>query len=152
MDITEIALRALQVLSPVLLAGLTWLVARAAALIRIRIESEYLRGALVRLEDAIVTATKDLQQTIVAEIKAASADGKISAEERRRIKAAAVANVKSYLGPRGVAEISRILGLPGTALDGLIAAKVEAAVHDLRHDMTNGVHRNGISMPLVPGA
>jgi hypothetical protein len=52
---------------------------------------------LVRLDDAVVTAVKDLQQTVVAEIKAVTADGKISEAEKQRIKDAAVANVKSYL-------------------------------------------------------
>jgi uncharacterized membrane protein YebE (DUF533 family) len=43
---------------------------------------------LVRLDDAVITAVKDLQQTVVAEIKAATADGKISEAEKRRIKEA----------------------------------------------------------------
>jgi len=150
MDFAELALRALQVLSPVLLAGLTWLAARAAALISARVEGELLRGVLIRLADATLTATKELQQTVVDEIKAASADGKISAAERQRIKAAAVANVKSHLGRKGVAELARILGLADGALDSLIGAKVEAAVHDLRI-VANGVNgANGSDSPSPP--
>lgn len=148
MDFTEIALVALQVLSPVLVAGLTWLAARLAALIRVRVANEYLRGVLLRLGDATLTATKELQQTVVDEIKAASADGKISADERRRIKAAAIANVKSHLGPKGVAEFGRILGLADSALDALIAAKVEAAVHDLRIAASGVKGANGADGPL----
>ncbi len=48
MDFAEIALVALQLLSPVLLAGLTWLAARVAALIQARVKNEYLRGVLRR--------------------------------------------------------------------------------------------------------
>jgi hypothetical protein len=151
MDFTELALSALQILSPVLLAGLTWLAARVAALIRVRIESEYLRGALIRLDDAILTATKELQQTVVAEVKAAAADGKITPAERERIKRTAVTNAKSHLGPRGIAEIARVLGLPNGALDDLIGSKVEAAVHDLRlaanGHAANGVAANGNGGP-----
>lgn len=149
MDFTEIALVALQILSPVLLAGLTWLAARVAALIQARVKNEHLRGVLVRLEDAVFTAVKDVQQSVVDEIKAASADGKISASERQRIKGAAVGNVKSYLGPKGVAELGRVLGLGAGALDGLIASKVEAAVHDIRA-AANGSTGAARPLPSAP--
>lgn len=149
MDFTEIALVTLQLLSPVLLAGLTWLVARAAALIRARVQNEFLRGVLVRLDDAVFTAVKDLQQTVVDEIKAASADGKISAAERQRIKVAAVTNVKSHLGPKGVVELGRILGLGAGALDGLMGSKVEAAVHDIRA-AANGSPGAARPLPSAP--
>lgn len=87
---------------------------------------------LVRLDDAVITAVKDLQQTVVAEIKAATTDGKISEAEKQRIKDAAVANVKSYLGTKGIRVLAEVLGLSGGALDSFLGSKVEAAVHDLR--------------------
>ncbi len=132
MDFTDVALTALQVVSPVLVAALTWAAAKLASFIRSKVDNEYLRGVLVRLDDAVVTAVKDLQQTVVAEIKAASADGKISEAEKRRIKDAAVANVKSYLGAKGIRVLAEVLGLSGGALDSFLGSKVEAAVHDLR--------------------
>lgn len=76
MKLTDVALMALQVVAPVLMAALTWAAAKLAALIRSKVDNEYLRGALVRLDDAVFTAVKELQQTVVAEVKAASADGK----------------------------------------------------------------------------
>ena len=132
MDFTDVALTALQVVSPVLVAALTWAAAKLASFIRSKVDNEYLRGALVRLDDAVVTAVKDLQQSVVAEIKAASADGKISEAEKRRIKDAAIANVKSYLGTKGIRVLAEVLGLSGGAIDNFLGSKVEAAVHDLR--------------------
>ena len=132
MDFTDVALTALQVVSPVLVAALTWAAAKLASFIRSKVDNEYLRGVLVRVDDAVVTAVKDLQQTVVAEIKAASDDGKISEAEKRRIKDAAVANVKSYLGAKGIRVLAEVLGLSGGALDSFLGSKVEAAVHDLR--------------------
>ena len=52
--------------------------------------------------------------------------------EKRRIKDAAVANVKSYLGAKGIRVLAEVLGLSGGALDSFLGSKVEAAVHDLR--------------------
>jgi hypothetical protein len=132
MDFTDVALTALQVVSPVLVAALTWAAAKLAGFIRSKVDNEYLRSVLVRLDDAVITAVKDLQQTVVAEIKAATADGKISEAEKQRIKDAAVANVKSYLGTKGIRVLAEVLGLSGGALDSFLGSKVEAAVHDLR--------------------
>ena len=60
--------------------------------------------------------------------------------------------MKSHLGPKGIAEFARILGLADGALDALIGAKVEAAVHDLRRVVTNGVAGNGYPVSRAPGA
>jgi hypothetical protein len=65
MDFTDVALTALQVVSPVLVAALTWAAAKLASFIRSKVDNEYLRGVLVRLDDAVITAVKDLQQTVV---------------------------------------------------------------------------------------
>lgn len=132
MDAGDIGLKALEVLSPVLIAALTWAAAKLAQLVRAKVKNEYLRGVLVRLDDVVFTAVKDLQQTVVNEIKLASADGKITDVEKRRIKDQAIANVKSHLGTKGIGELAKVLGLDSGAIDGLLSSKVEAAVHDLR--------------------
>lgn len=153
MDTGSIGLKVLEILSPVLLAALTWAAAKLAQLIRAKVQNEYLKGVLVRLDDAVFTAVKDLQQSVVEQIKAASADGKITDEEKRQIKEKAMAAVKSHLGTRGLAEAAKILGLEGGALEGLLSSKVEAAVHDLRRAVpptVNGVAHGGATSPLAP--
>jgi len=132
MDFSEIGLAALQIVSPLLIAALTWAAAKLASYIKSKVNSEYLRGVLVRLDEAVVTAVKGLQQTVVDEIKAANADGKITEAEKKRIKDSALANVKSYLGAKGINVLSEVLGLSGGALDGFLSSKIESAVHDIR--------------------
>lgn len=132
MDTGNVGLKILEISSPVLLAALTWAAAKLAQLIRAKVQNEYLKGVLVRLDDAVFTAVKDLQQSVVEEIKAASADGKITDDEKRQIKERALASVKSHLGTKGLAEIAKVFGLEGGALETLLSSKVEAAVHDLR--------------------
>ncbi len=148
MDAGDIGLKALEILSPVLLAALTWVAAKLAQLVRAKVKNEYLRGVLVRLDDVVFTAVKDLQQTVVAEIKLASADGKITDAEKRRVKEQAIANVKSHLGTKGIGELAKVLGLDGGAIDGLLSSKVEAAVHDLRRASSATVAE--VAGPLVP--
>lgn len=149
MDAGDIGLKALEILSPVLLAALTWAAAKLAQLVRAKVKNEYLRGVLVRLDDVVFTAVKDLQQTVVDEIKLASADGKISDAEKRRIKDQAIANVKSHLGTKGIGELAKVLGLEGGAIEGLLSSKVEAAVHDLRR-ASSATPVAEVARPLAP--
>jgi len=152
MDTGNIGLKVLEILSPLLLAALTWAAAKLAQLIRAKVQNEYLKGVLVRLDDAVFTAVKDMQQTVVEQIKAASADGKITDDEKKQIKEKALASVKSHLGTKGLAEAAAILGLGGSALEGLLSSKVEAAVHDLRRStpVANGGAHGGAASPLAP--
>lgn len=152
MDSGSIGLKVLEILSPLLLAALTWAAAKLAQLIRAKVQNEYLKGVLVRLDDAVFTAVKDLQQTVVEQIKVASADGKITDDEKKQIKDRALAAVKSHLGAKGLAEAAGILGLGGAALEGLLSSKVEAAVHDLRRSApaTNSAAHGGAAPPLAP--
>jgi hypothetical protein len=77
--------------------------------------------------------------------------GEITAEEKKRIKERAIASVKSHLGPKGIAELAKILGLEAGSLDGFLSSKVEAAVHDLRHaTLANGAPPRGATVPLAP--
>ena len=132
MTALDLGLRILVLLSPVLLAALAWACARLAQFITAHVKNAYLKNALVRLDDAVFSAVKELEQTLVAEVKASSGDGKLSAADRDRIKRAAMDKVKSYLGMKGIAEIATILGLSPEALDGVIGTRIEAAVHDVR--------------------
>ena len=120
------------VLVPFAAAGVHWLGSRAGDLIRAKVDNEALRGVLLRLNDAVITAVKDLEQTLVDEVKLAAEDGRISREERRRIKDKAVRQVKSYLGRTGLKELKDVLGLWDLAVEDFIGSKVEAAVLDLR--------------------
>ena len=81
------------------------------------------------------TAVKDLQQTVVDEIKIANADGKLTAAEKRRIKDAAVANVKSYLGAKGIRVLS------GGALDSFLEKKDQRSRRSLSASTVWHSHR-----------
>jgi len=120
------------VLVPLTAIGVTWLGGRVGELIQAKVNNETLRGVLLRLDDAVVTAVKDLEQTIVADAKVAAADGKISREEARRIKDKAVRRVKSSLGPDGLKQLGSVLGLWELSVEDFIGSKVEASVLDLK--------------------
>jgi hypothetical protein len=150
MDYGELGLKVLQILSPILLAALTWVAAKAAQYIQAKVKNEYLRGVLVRLDDAVLTVVREVQQVTVEAIKSGSADGKLTPDERARVKQAAIDSVKSHLGMKGISELAKILGLESGAVDKLLSTRVEAAVHDLKASRANGL--SGSTEAAVPFA
>lgn len=132
MTAAEIGWKTFQALSPLLLALLGWTAARLGQFIAARVNNEYLRGVLLRLDDAVFAAVRELQQTVVDDLKSASADGRLSQADKARLKQDALLTIRSHLGDRGLAELARVLGLDTGEINKLISTKVEAAVHDLK--------------------
>jgi len=82
-DWTTFGFQTFQALSPLILVIITWAGANLAKLIKARVDNERLRDALTRLNSAVILAVNELNQTVVEEMKIASADGKITAEEKQ---------------------------------------------------------------------
>lgn len=119
-------------LVPLAAMGAHWLGARAGDLIQAKVKNERLRAALLRLEDAVVTAVKDVEQTLVVEYRALARDGKLSREDRRRLKETAVRKVKTFLGSAGLKELGNVLDVWEMSVEDLIGAKVEATILDMK--------------------
>lgn len=149
MEGTDIGLGVFKVLSPVLLAAVTWVAAKLGQWINARVRNEYLRGVLVRLDDAVVSVVREVHQVTVDALKAATVDGRLPPAARETVKQAAVSAIKSHLGARGLSEVARVLGLDAPGVERLIGTKIEAAVHDIKTQqrMLNGVNHP----PSVPG-
>ncbi|MEW6778293.1 MAG: hypothetical protein AB1405_18490 [Bdellovibrionota bacterium] len=132
MDKSEVVSSVIEILTPVLVAGLTFLSAWLAKLITAKVKGEYLRGVLVRLDESVFTAVKSVAQTYADALKSAREDGKLDPAERQEAKRRALSALKSYLGAKGIGELGKILGLTSDAqVEEFLAGKVEAAVHDL---------------------
>lgn len=121
----------LSAILPALFAGIAWLGMRLEAYIRARTKNDYAEGVLVRFQHLLFAVVKELSQTVVDQYKKASEDGKLTSEEKATIKRTAVATLKSYLGATGLAELGKVLGMDGGALDDYLGTAVEAAVLDL---------------------
>ena len=149
MDTTEIAAGIFKMLSPVLLAAMTWVAAKLAQLINARVKNEYLRGVLVRLDDAVLSVVREVHQVTVEALKNATVDGRLPPGARDTVKRAALGAIKSHLGVRGIAQLGKVLGLDGDAVDRLIGTKIEAAVLDLKAQrVLNGVnHHHPVGVP-----
>lgn len=133
----EILAQLVPILSSVVLAVLGYLGTKLVAFINAKTHNEFLRSALVRLEDAVFTAVRNVQAVYVDAIKAAkdpSSPGgtSLTDEEAKAAKQKALDAIKSYLGAQGLALITQVLGLSGSALDDFLLAKIEAQVSNDR--------------------
>lgn len=123
----------LEAVLPLLGILASWASIELAKFIKAKTKNEALAGALVRLNDVVFTVVKSLNQTVVDGLKAANADGRVTPEEVAKIKADALALVKSHIGPKGLDELLYVFGLKDeAALDKFVSDKVEAAVGDVK--------------------
>ncbi len=142
-----------ELLQPVLLAGLTLLSGWAAKLIAAKVRMEYLRGVLIRLDDAVLSAVKEVSQTYVDALKSGRADGTLTDEESKKAKDLALSSAKSYLGMKGLSELAKVLGLGSGEVESLLSSKIEATVHDINlvKDATTAAQASSQAAgPLVP--
>lgn len=82
---------------------------------------------MTRLDDAVFAAGREVEQVHVSMVKTASEDSSLSAEERRQAKDSALQAARTYLGPRGLAELCKVLGMGKDDVDRVISTRVESA-------------------------
>lgn len=116
------------VIATVLTALLSWIGMKLAQLINARVKNERVRGILLRLDDAAITAVNDVQTRTVAALKEASADGTLTTDDIIKVKSQALAAAKMHLGEDGLQEMKAVLGLTGSDIDAAISSRVEAKV------------------------
>lgn len=129
---SDILPRIIEIVSPFLVAALAWAGAKFAGWLGTKTKNEYLQGLMLRLNEGVFTAVKGVQQSYVDAIKRGRADGHLSDVEKKAAVNQALGSLKSYLGPKGLDELGKVLGLDGLAVDQFLGDKIEAAVHDLR--------------------
>jgi hypothetical protein len=125
------------ILSPLLLAALTWLSWKGTSYIKAHTKNQQVQAALLRLNDAVATAVESIEQTFVSNLKPdLKADGKMCAIDSARAREKAISQIKLNLGTKGLSGVMNALEIDtSTAMEGVLEAKVEA--HVLR--LPNGV-------------
>ena len=110
------------------IAGLfTWGMLKLRQLVSAKVSNEILKGILTRLNDAVETAVKSVAQAYVDPMKKSNDFGP---EAQTVAKAKAIEAVKSYMGQKGLNELTKVMGW--NAVDENLDAKVEAKVADLK--------------------
>jgi hypothetical protein len=119
---------------PALVTGVIWGITKVASYFQAKTNIEYAQGAIARLNEAVVMAVREVEQTVKAELVKAKADGKITVAESRGIKAAAIAAAKSYLGAKGIAELIKVLGIDASLIDKIVGGKIEQVISEMKDE------------------
>ena len=122
----------IQTLQPVLLTALTYVTTKIGQLVRNKIKDADDQATAIEIAEAVVSTVKELDQTLVDELKKASPDGQLSPEQRSRIKTQALSALKRQLPARVLAALLRKLNFSNAAADSYLSSRLEAAVHDKR--------------------
>ena len=97
--------------SPVIAALGAWVAAELIRLLRAKVKNEVLVGALERAVHIVEAAVGDVEQTFVKEAKARAGDTDgLTHDDAAKALQRAYINAKSYLGPRGIAELQQVIG------------------------------------------
>ena len=147
--------KALDALSPVFLAFLGWLSVQVTGLINTRVKDDRVRAMLQRLDDAVFTAVREVEQVYVTTLKLESADGVLTPIERNRAKETAVRAARTYFGSKGFIELGKVLGLSREELERVLAARVESAVFQLKAQprvLTDAAHQSQTRFDTLPPA
>lgn len=124
MDQTVVQL--LIVAIPLVTAAALWVLGQAGRYLWARQKESLLAAALLSLNQVVADVVKELNQTVVADLKAKSADGKLTPDEAAQIRNKAIELVLLRLKAGTLKIVGEALGPIVSA----IASKVEAAVWD----------------------
>lgn len=133
---SEVLSIALETLLPLVAAGAAWLLAQAARWAGHRVKSEYLQHVIDRAAASASLAVATVEQSYVSALRAAKAadsDGgrAITEAEAKEARDRALMAAKSYLGAKGLAELSKVLGLSGSDVDTYLSNRIEASLSGL---------------------
>ena len=87
------------------------------------------------VNDEMFSVVGEVSQTLVPEIRKASADGKISQEEREHLRQVCVKKFQDRFGKEWIDDLKRRLGMGGEQFEDWLLGKVEAHVWRQKMEM-----------------
>lgn len=124
------------VLVPALLGLLATLMLKANAYLRTKLGLTSIDFATTKLDSVIPAIVAEADATIVSGLRAANADGKITADEAREVMLAVIERVKAQLGSAGFDEVKKHLGVDAETLLAIIRSRIEATVDARKRDLS----------------
>lgn len=133
MDWTQEVLKPmLAVLMPVLTGLAGWLAFRGAGLLKAHVEGKRQADALTRLDHAVTSAVRGVEQARASKLPREAGRGTLSPADAAMAKAAAVAGARLYLGAHGWTLLQEVFGLDAAQLEDVIRQRVESALYELK--------------------
>lgn len=143
---------------PILFPALAALVAWVLVALRKKLEAQAQESKIAAVGAKVAhfgeVVTRELEATLKPELKAATADGKLTPEEYKKLRDIAMARLKSLLAEQGLQELEGVLGIGAGALDGYLGGIIERAVAAIPSESLGnspGGASGVIPLPSLPG-
>ena len=128
----DLMARSLSALPSLFLVALSCLSFQLSELITARARNESVLAMSERLDDAVFTAVREVEQVLVIPLKRASAGGTFGMADRATASASAAQAARACFGAKSWLDLGATLGLSSDELERVLGARVEAAVYQLR--------------------
>jgi hypothetical protein len=116
-----------------LLVVFIWATAQLALLLMTKQRNERFFAASARIDHAASVTVKEIQQVMAEDFKKARVDHRLKDDTAANLRNTAIKIMLANLGPLGLKEIRKALGLSRRAsIDRLLVGRIEAAVYDLK--------------------
>jgi hypothetical protein len=131
MSSAEVSRAAIDALMPVFMTVASTVAARLAVLVERHSRYERWENAVLRLDSAVGTTVRELEQLHVEAIRRVSPHG-LGIAIQKLLRGAALARVEQHLGLAGLAALEEVLSLDRSAVQRFIHTRIEASVFQLR--------------------
>jgi hypothetical protein len=111
---------------PLMTTGITVVLTMAGIYLNRKYQNSKLSQALLIVDQVVIDVVKELNQTVVEELKAAKVDGKLSKDEAEQIRNKAVDLILKRLGSDMIKIIQTSMG----PVTDVVITKIEAAIFD----------------------
>ena len=145
MELAGIGILLAKAIAPVVISLVGYAATAAANWLRAQTNSKATSTALDVITEVTTTVVTRIQQSVVPRLKESLADGRLTSDEARALAKQAVEEILAILKQKGLAKAVQVLGLDPTALEALVAAKVEQEVYRLKHPAP------AVLLPFGPG-
>jgi sorbitol-specific phosphotransferase system component IIBC len=130
---------------PLLTTGITAVLTMAGFYLNRKYQNSKLTQALFIVNQIVIDVVKELNQTVVDELKAARMDGKLTRDEADQIKHKAIEMTLQRLGMDLLKTIQSSMG----PITDLLATKIEAAVFDHKRAIKLGNQKVKALTPAI---
>ncbi len=111
---------------------LTLLVLKFKTWVDQKVRSDRANTLLKRIADAAADVVRDVSAVELKLITEKTADGKLSPDDRAELRQAAIAKLKTYMGPTALVELASAMKVGTDAVEAIVSSKIEKAVDDMK--------------------
>jgi hypothetical protein len=128
MTVTDIAYTLLPLAGTAALAGAVFALTKLGSYLDTKASGNKVLAALAVVDHAALAVVSNFQAVAVPSLKAAQANGKLTDADVTKLRAEALASLKSVMGSEGLSDLAKLLGVAVPALDPLLQGLIENKV------------------------